>query len=497
MRQRTLDISARLWPWLLFLCCQLSPTPTTFAFQTAYDNPRPFRLKAASNRLPCCKPKGFLQYSSSLRPDVVLHASSPSSPGNNNNKKNKSQKPNVKPLTAAEQERREEEKRRKERKEDVVIGKTSAKKGAKDYPLDIKATEEQFLKQASREEQQIYQWTEQGLEALNNLQLQEADEAFGKVFKLKPNAYLWQAGIVKFYLGDIEEAARIFKRNAELFESKFGGQPASEERIWRDACELKYWYSLKKKDKTKISKEKVGMENIMPRIVDQVMNEEEDEFMAFAMRENRRVIKLSREMFAAAVEKKSSAASLAKAKLISIGESSDPNGAMVMDRKLRKLSSLFYLGLYHDVLGDVEESKRCFKMALQLSPSVGKSSDIVQTLPLLHMTVRDWFDDDLFDNDDLTAWDEEEIIPNAANDDVARSVGVEAAPSKPLSKSEVYSEPSIEASILADVNKLTVLELKESLRIRGMKTTGSKQTLRDRLFYSLMEDAGFQSGFAP
>ena len=136
-------------------------------------------------------------------------------------------------------------------------------------------------------------------------------------------------------------------------------------------------------------------------------------------------------------------------------------------------------------------------MALRLSPSSGKSSDIVQTLPLLHMTVRDWFDDDLFDDDDLTAWeDETETAASATTQSAEESKDVEAPP-KPLSQSEAYSDASIESSILKDVNKLTVVELKESLRIRGLKMTGSKQVLRDRLFYSLMEDAGFQSGFAP
>jgi hypothetical protein len=479
---------------VFWICHVLITRSRTLAFQTV---PLPFWLRTPRRPVPYFAVKSGKKSSfksQRLRPCGNLYASSSSS----NNKKNKKNS-NDKPLTAAERERRDEERRRQERKDDVVINKTSAKKGAKDYPLDIKATEQQYLKQASRMEQEIYHLTEKGLEALNNLQLQEADKAFERVFQLKPNAYLWQAGIVKFYLGDIQEAANIFKRNAELFEAKFGGQPASEERIWRDACELKYWNSLIKKEQKKLIKEEGGMESIMPRIVDQESdNEVEDDFMAFAMSENRKVIKLTRELFSAAVEMDKSAASLAKAKLSSIGGTVDPNGAIVMDRKSRKLTSLFYLGLYHDVVGEIEESKKCFKMALMLNPSIGKSLDIVQTLPLLHMTVRDWFDDDLFGDDDLTAWeDEDKISETTEEEDSFETTVALNPPLSPLSKSKAYSDTSIESSILADVNKLTFAELKDSLRIRGVKTTGSKQLLRDRLFFSLMEDAGFQSGFAP
>jgi hypothetical protein len=70
-----------------------------------------------------------------------------------------------------------------------------------------------------------------------------AGKAFDQDFELRPNAYLWRAAIVKFYLGNFGDAADIFARNAAHFESKFGGQ-ASEERIWRDACELKLLSSM-------------------------------------------------------------------------------------------------------------------------------------------------------------------------------------------------------------------------------------------------------------
>lgn len=70
-------------------------------------------------------------------------------------------------LRASEREKRSEEKRRQERKDDVVIGKTSARKGATDYVLDAKATEEQYLQQASGVEREIFYLTEEGLQHIN------------------------------------------------------------------------------------------------------------------------------------------------------------------------------------------------------------------------------------------------------------------------------------------------------------------------------------------
>ena len=59
-------------------------------------------------------------------------------------------------MSSSDRERRDEERRRNERKDDVVIGKTSAKRGESDYVLDPKATEEEYLRQASNAEQEIF-----------------------------------------------------------------------------------------------------------------------------------------------------------------------------------------------------------------------------------------------------------------------------------------------------------------------------------------------------
>lgn len=415
------------------------------------------------------------------------------SSGNNNNFNNKN-------LSNSERERRDEEIRRQQRKDDVVINKTSAKRGAKDYPLDPKATEEEYLRQASRLEQAIYRFTEEGMEALKSLKLEDANRAFDQVFELKPNAYLWQAGIVKFYLGDLVGAAQIFATNALLFETKFGG-PASEERIWRDACELKYLNALPRKKQKELLAKDGGIGSVIAQIIPSAKDdsgEDTDSGITPLGIESRKVIKLTRTLFTASVESDRSTLLLAQAQLRSIGgpfEEVTPGG----DKKLRRLTSWFYLGLYSDVMGDREESKKCMKMALQLSPSLGKSSDIMQTLPLLHMTVRDWFDDDEFEDNPMLGVDRDsEDHYDHAQQYVAGSSGNSSFTVQPKSKfQQTYSDPVVEASILEGVAKMKFNELREALRIRGLKTTGSKETLQERLFCSLMDDAGFQSGFAP
>eukprot|EP00980_Cylindrotheca_fusiformis_P010108 scaffold2243_cov122-Cylindrotheca_fusiformis.AAC.24 len=376
-------------------------------------------------------------------------------------------------LSSADRERRDEEKRRNDRKDEVIIGRTSARRGESDYALDPKATEEEYLRQASKEEQEVFYSTERGMELLNSLKLDEAEKEFDKVFTIRPNAYLWQAGIVKFYLGRIQEAADVFARNARTYETKFG-QPASEERIWRDACELKFLKSMSPSKRKKLLEETSDIAALIKPIPDFASD---DVFST----ETRKVMKLTRDLFGATVHSDMNNEILARAKLRSLCGSEDKHPTP--DRKMWKLNAWFYLGLHLDVNGDVEESKRCMKMALKMCPSSGKSDDIVHTLPLLHMSARDWFDDSEFDEDPM--------IDDYSTEDV------EFAPQKPNLASYAYADPFIEKSIKNGVQKMKFEQLKEALRLRGLKTVGSKQVLQERLFYSLMDDSGFHSGFAP
>jgi hypothetical protein len=73
---------------------------------------------------------------------------------------------------------------------------------------------------------------------LRMLRFHEAANSFRKVYQIKPEAYLWQDGMLKYYLEDYHGAAESLAKNAFRYESRFM-EPASEERIWRDAAELK------------------------------------------------------------------------------------------------------------------------------------------------------------------------------------------------------------------------------------------------------------------
>ena len=74
-----------------------------------------------------------------------------------------------KPLSTSEQERWEEDKRRKERKDDVIIGKTSAIPGEEDFNIDPKKTEEEWMKQASDTEQEVFRLTDLGLSKMKTV----------------------------------------------------------------------------------------------------------------------------------------------------------------------------------------------------------------------------------------------------------------------------------------------------------------------------------------
>ena len=135
--------------------------------------------------------------------------------------------------------------------------------------------------------------------------------------------------------------------------------------------------------------------------------------------------------------------------------------------------------------------------------NAGKSSDIMDTLPLLHMTARDWFDDDPYEDneewdeafenegDDSTAGSKKSSNKSSSSNEGSKSNG------KAEHMSDAYSDPVLEASIMEDVSKMKFDEIRDALRIRGISATGSKETLKERLFISLMDDAGYQSGFAP
>ena len=360
-------------------------------------------------------------------------------------------------ISAAQKARREEERRRKERLSEVVPGKTSAMPGAKDFEINVKRTELEWGMQASGFERQVKEYTQKGLESLRMFRLEEADKAFDAVYELKPNAYCWQAGIVKFYLGDYINAADCFARNAHYFESKFG-QVASEERIWRGACELKMISEMRKKnDKLDPPPSQIEEKDVM------------------SMKETRKVIRIAEELFTASTENDLSTVTLTRAKLRSICGEYDGSSKEISnvnaknDKKMWRLNSWYYLGLHYDVMGDATSSKDCMKMALRQCVS-GNGNDIIQTLPMLHMARRDWFDDDEFEEDD--GYD-----PDEDGDDWNVFVSSDG--------NAIRSQ-----SIKESVGKMKLSELQDSLKRRGIKSSGSKSALKERLIQCLLQDGG-------
>lgn len=322
------------------------------------------------------------------------------------------------------------------------------------------------MRQASAVEQEVFRYTEKGMNAMKMLDLEQASESFDRVFELRPSAYLWQAGITKFYLNELEEAAEIFAKSAAVFEAKFG-EPASEERIWRDACELKLFNSLDKKERKRVQ----GNGGIDIPIVPE--NDQTAELLAS---ERRKAIKIARDLFGATVQNDYSATILSKAKLRSVGGAFEKNPRL--DIKMWKLNSWFYLGLYYDAMGDEEESKKCMKMALRLRPSAGNASDIIHTLPMLHMAQRDWFDDEAIDADFSDEPGTETLTATKPS-----------TPSMPVFEKK-EPDPLVLQTVRNGVAKLKLIELRDALRVRGLKGKGSKEELQERLFESLMDDAG-------
>jgi len=487
-------------------------------------------------------------------------SSSSSSDGSNFNDNNYNK------LTASERARREEELGRKARKDDVVIGKTSAKLGQRDYELDVSATEQEYLRQASDVDRAVFQLTERGMAALKMLKVHEAQRCFDEVFRIKPDAYLWQSGIALFYSDRLKEAAQALSRNALLYERKFGGdgtQPATEERIWHDACRLKrYWCGMSRRERQRKRQRQQRIENGNEKdnekdddggggdgsIADAVdidpipdLESQRDEQgtgdvsgasgggeggevwtssqqPSPPMIESRKVFRIVRELFAASLREDDAAVILARARLRSIGggggsrttTSTRKRKGTVVDRKMWKLTSWFYLGLHYDAIGEYEQSKRCMKTALQLCPSSGNGSDIVHTLPLLHMSQRDWFDDDAFDDDDDdfsgsdnsdddsdNGGDRRDEYDNCRADahtpkSTGTNSGIDASSSfvsDPATAATDTADPVLAESILSSVSELRRVDLQKALRLRGLKHSGSKPVLQQRLFQSLMEDA--------
>jgi tetratricopeptide (TPR) repeat protein len=291
--------------------------------------------------------------------------------------------------------------------------------------------------------------------SFHQLNVEGAWEAFQRVYQLKPSAYIFQAGISLFYLGDFNAAGECFARNAQIYEARFGLR-ASEERLWRDACELMM-----------LTKE-ANRRNTRQPSINRILLQEDKDSADKLSPETRKIVSIARGLFNASVMGNHYEVILSRAKLLWIAHNSgvrsglDSTSTSIRrsDPKLWRLNSWYYLGLHYDVLGMEEESKKCMKNALKLSlVNSNAKDDFIHTLPMLHLSRRDWFDDDPLDDDTFTA----------------------------IETSHVKKE--VEANIQNSVDKLLLSEIQDALGRKGLKTSGgNKSDLKKRLLTELMED---------
>ena len=382
--------------------------------------------------------------------------------------------------SARDQERRDEDVRRKTRAKDVILGQTSAIPGAQDYQLHTQQTEQEWLRYMTPDEKKIYQYTEQGMEYLKLLRVEDAVEAFQQVFAIKPDAYVWQAGMALYYSHEYPNAADRLAQCARTYETKLG-QPATEERIWWYACQLQSRQHRSNNKSTDAASEWTPLPY------------HEDSTDQLLASETRKVVKLAHQLFRASFENNNPlAVVLARAQLRAIAgppqlQSQQPRRP---DPKLWKLHAWYYLGLHYDAVGDVHQAKQCMKRALLLA-SGGNGSDIIHVLPMLHMSQRDWFDDD-------AEWMEEDlVVEDDTNDTTLVSQIPESSPQEAMTPPETsnnnnYSnvDPYFVQSLQSGLEEMRYYDLKGALRAKGLPGTGSKAELIEKLLQSVLVEAG-------
>ena len=382
----------------------------------------------------------------------------------------------------------------------------SAIHGAQNFAIDVDKTEREYLQSLSSSDDDsvidernvdryVAIWTEEGLAHLRMLHFQEASESFNKVYRIKPDAYLRQDGLLKYYLEDYHDAAESLAKNAVRYETRFM-EPASEERIWRDAAELEIVHHLNGRRKMKNEINPAAIRVALEEGVD----EEQCEKDSIAS-ERRKVFRLARQLFSNSLRNNAAGMTLAQAQLQAMcGDAFPPllkstlptmptssteqqqqtNYAARPDHKMYKLHSLFYLGLHYDALGQSYESKQCMKMALKACANSisGNNQDITYLLPVIHMTIREWYDDD----DDFY----EEVEGNDMSDDLADNSIIselvsDGAADLKMKEDDNESSEKIEQRIRESIKDMRVVDLKRELKKRKLRVSGPKKELQDRL----------------
>ena len=101
------------------------------------------------------------------------------------------------------------------------------------------------------------------------------------------------------------------------------------------------------------------------------------------------------------------------------------------------------------------------------------------------MARRDWFDDDEFIEDDGDLFDDLNFDSDYDNAQANFSNCGAQLDSKPNN--------NFLDSVQEDVENMKLSELQAALKKRGMKSSGSKSVLKDRLLRSLLDDSGLNN----
>ena len=126
----------------------------------------------------------------------------------------------------------------------------------------------------------------------------------------------------------------------------------------------------------------------------------------------------------------------------------------------------------------------------------------MQTLPLLHMSIREWFDDDEFIEDNGDFNDNFNLDDETSNNNKnGQSQQLQQhSPSSSMNNNfnndiDISNNNNVDENLIQSikdgVEKMKLVELQNSLKKKGLKSSGSKSVLRDRLLLSLLDEAGF------
>lgn len=116
----------------------------------------------------------------------------------------------------------------------------------------------------------------------------------------------------------------------------------------------------------------------------------------------------------------------------------------------------------------------------------------MHTLPMLHMSVRDWYDDDDYEEDILfednkMPSSQKIVIPIQESNPREPDTTI---PSNELVMRENTSGMAIIESIKKSIEKMKLVELQAALKKLNMKSSGAKSILQERLLAILLEEAG-------